>query len=674
MRPHPLGVLPEGNRYLVSPEAAAASARARLEGLGAFAALPDATLMRLLSGGDEDDGVGAEALASLSLVSRVFRAFACHEDLWKAEVLRRDGGAFVFRGASWRETYRHGAEASRRGDERRDVSSRRVEPEILARDASPVRKNAAATENATENTPPRIFSDALYSRHLAAHRPLDPAWLEKETIPVLECASSASPEEDSREDSRRLRDAFVSEYEARGEPVILRGACAKWAATHADMTKSPWSLDALRARIANKNATFSVGGYPVTLDAWAAYCDACAPSDEKKGGSGPVDDAPLYLFDKSFVETAPEIFGPRSPVGFEPPAIVCGDDEKDDLFALLSLKTKNALHANDDASSDAQSSSRPDHRWFIHGPARSGSSFHVDPNGTSAWNAVVFGAKRWILFAPDGAPPPGVHPSLDGATVAQPVTLVEWYAGFYEHAYEYADLEETSGDESDDDDAEDGAEPSDGAERSREKGSRVKNREKYSVREGTCRAGDVLFVPSGWWHAALNLTETAAVTQNFCSPRTAPRTLRFLKRAAAAGKTPNPGLAADLVSGLESRDKRGSLYADFLEALRKHRPEVLRAKEVRRVLGEDGFFTKKTGEEAEADEAEADEAPGGNPEASDCLSIRAKRPRASPLTRSGRESPPPKKKEKPPAGTNALAGLFAAETAGAESASFAFGF
>ena len=664
MRPHPLGVLPEGNRYLVSPEAAAASARARLEGLGAFAALPDATLMRLLSGGDEDDGVGAEALASLSLVSRVFRAFACHEDLWKAEVLRRDGGAFVFRGASWRETYRHGAEASRRGDERGDAE-RRVEPAV-ARDASSVRKNAARV-NATENTPPRIFSDALYSRHLAAHRPLDPAWLEKETIPVLECASSASSEdlEDSRQKS--LRDAFVSEYEARGEPVILRGACAKWAATHADKTKSPWSLDALRARIANKNATFSVGGYPVTLDAWAAYCDACAPSDE--GGSGPVDDAPLYLFDKSFVETAPEIFGHTSPVGFEPPAIVCGDDEKDDLFALL---TKNANAKNANANDDARDAraSRPDHRWFIHGPARSGSSFHVDPNGTSAWNAVVFGAKRWILFAPDGAPPPGVHPSLDGATVAQPVTLVEWYAGFYEHAYS-SDPEETSGDESDDDDAEDGAEPSD-VRRSREKGSRVKNRQ-YSVREGTCRAGDVLFVPSGWWHAALNLTETAAVTQNFCSPRTAPRTLRFLKRAAAAGKTPNPGLAADLVSGLESRDKRGSLYADFLEALRKHRPEVLRAEEVRRVLGEDGPMTK-TGEEAEADEAEADEAPGGNPEASDCLSIRAKRPRASPLTRSGRESPPPKKKEKPPAGTNALAGLFAAETAGAESASFAFGF
>jgi hypothetical protein len=54
------------------------------------------------------------------------------------------------------------------------------------------------------------------------------------------------------------------------------------------------------------------------------------------------------------------------------------------------------------------------------------------------------------------------------------------------------------------------------------------------VMEGVCGPGDVLFVPSGWWHMALNLDECVAVTQNFCSPRTLPAVLRFL--AAAEGR------------------------------------------------------------------------------------------------------------------------------------------
>ena len=77
------------------------------------------------------------------------------------------------------------------------------------------------------------------------------------------------------------------------------------------------------------------------------------------------DESPLYLFDRSFAEKMrltvgqvegaaywrPECFGP-------------------DFFEVLGDE-------------------RPAHRWLIIGPERSGSTFHKDPNGTSAWNAVI---------------------------------------------------------------------------------------------------------------------------------------------------------------------------------------------------------------------------------------------------------------------------------------------
>ena len=41
----------------------------------------------------------------------------------------------------------------------------------------------------------------------------------------------------------------------------------------------------------------------------------------------------------------------------------------------------------------------------LQGPERSGSSFHKDPNSTCAWNAVLRGAKKWILYPPHVTPP-----------------------------------------------------------------------------------------------------------------------------------------------------------------------------------------------------------------------------------------------------------------------------
>ncbi|KAF5834671.1 hypothetical protein DUNSADRAFT_8553 [Dunaliella salina] len=207
-----------------------------------------------------------------------------------------------------------------------------------------------------------------------------------------------------------------------------------------------------------------------------------------------VSNVDRYLFDKDFVAKAPQLAE-----DFSVPSVF-----NEDLFGVLG-------------------DSRPDYRWLIVGPARSGSSFHVDPNCTSAWNAVVKGSKKWIMFPP-GAIPPGVHPSPDGADVATPVSVMEWFLNFYAAAREA----------------------------------------KVPPLECVVGKGEVIFVPRGWWHACLNLeTMTIAVTQNYVSSANVVDVLRFIR----------PG-RRDLISGC-APDERDRLHGRFLLALKEHRPDVV---------------------------------------------------------------------------------------------------
>lgn len=130
---------------------------------------------------------------------------------------------------------------------------------------------------------------------------------------------------------------------------------------------------------------------------------------------------------------------------------------------------------------------------------------------------------RRVLFPP-GQCPPGVIASADGANVATPVSIVEWFMSFHAACAE--------------------CDP--------------------PPLECLTHPGDVLFVPSGWWHCALNLDRfCVAITHNFASVANLPRVLRVL----AAGNE-------ELVSGCANAE-RGTLGARFVAALREGHPELV---------------------------------------------------------------------------------------------------
>ncbi|KAL7927702.1 hypothetical protein ACQKWADRAFT_277560 [Trichoderma austrokoningii] len=230
---------------------------------------------------------------------------------------------------------------------------------------------------------------------------------------------------------RRFENLTYEEYSEKWteQPFVLTKCIQEWP------VYSQWTIDSLLKTYAE--AEFRAEAVDWTFSQYCDYMDRN------------MDESPLYLFDRKFAEKMGLVIGRSADAAYWRP-----DCFGPDLFEVLGDE-------------------RPAHRWLIIGPERSGSTFHKDPNGTSAWNAVIQGAKYWIMFPPT-AEVPGVYVSEDSSEVTSPLSIAEWLLTFHKEA-----------------------------------------RRVPECHEGICNAGEILHVPSGWWHLVVNIEKGIALTQNF---------------------------------------------------------------------------------------------------------------------------------------------------------------
>ncbi|KAK0545509.1 hypothetical protein OC845_005077 [Tilletia horrida] len=567
---HPLRLKPLGNAFFSNIP------NARGRGLGKLSAFSDqqiSDILNLLVELDAESGLETNpkqapiSLCRLAQVSHTLNVFAYQESIWReAFLLRPDFNATLqFWAGSWRRTYAlHHLQSSQQ--------HRASDTQWLRGFNQPV-------------TTPDLFSDHLFHSFIHALTPLGPLLPHQDENKI-----SSFNKIDRIPASQYTVATFTEAYSRPNRPCIItdepglrsdavsanRWPCAGWTL---DTLAQQWPDRVFRAEAIKCNAK--------TYLSYARSCGAHAlrakgdrvrigyfppPTKLSFGGQDSAEDlkvaafdpyvipdeSPFYLFDASFPAT-----DKTASASWRIPQLLAtgpsGSSTEVDLFALFGPHQ------------------RPDYRWLIAGPERSGSGWHLDPNGTSAWNTVLSGSKLWLMLPP-GTPPPGVYVSQDEGEVTSPASLAEWVSLFAKATYEVHGT----------------GKGGDG-----------------QLLVGVCHAGETCYVPSGWWHAVLNLEECVALTQNFVSPVELPYVLHFLKHkydqisgfkrprdgepnaaengnvdvdaddqeaaaASATGPRHQQSRAANGVSNGEERDFRLDIFDTFCKRLQEYDAALLK--------------------------------------------------------------------------------------------------
>ncbi|PWN26975.1 Clavaminate synthase-like protein [Jaminaea rosea] len=523
--PHPLNIKPAGNALFTS------SPSNRSSTLGCLLSrLPDDLIIDITSRLTPRD------LARLSSVSSGCRAFANHESLWRTLCL--DGvcpqGQIEAWYGSWKQTT--GAH----------LTGKAVPPLAAVRPAQPFYSDVlylphrlsftlighgerkgerrAAKVHQVERISANTTTHDFHTRYAALHRPciVETPTDGNSSIPGLGMTIQGLKERYGqtyiRAEAVRARVETYADYAAcctRQQEEIRRA-----------MRAEDQDQEEEYEHAASTSAAHPPWYDPQTIPDESPYYlfDSTIPTQLHTDGLWTVP--PQLASCPSSAYPAAPTPSPSSPSSSSSSATAAAQRNAD-LFSLLSTR-------------------RPDYRWLIAGPARSGSGWHKDPNYTSAWNTPLSGSKRWLLLPPH-VTPPGVYVSEDGAEVTAPLSLVEWFADFYDETL---------------------------SRHGRGKGG------DGQLLEGVCEAGETVYVPSGWWHLVVNLESGVALTQNFLSLAELPDVLEFMKN--------RPEQISGFKTGVEgaqgededddalSDEGKAKIYGEFVAALKGYDGELAR--------------------------------------------------------------------------------------------------
>ena len=291
--PSPYGIRPEGCALLDSLEHGVKPVRTR-GAMGPFVGLTDDLMLYLLG------FLGGEELAQLSAASRPLYVFAHHPDLWRSLLLHQFRGDWKH-SQDWKTTFVNATLQKR--------------TQAVAASGGGNGSSSAVQEHVHRPIAVKgFYSDLLFKHHACCASEIPPEWYAHDTIP--------------RVSAKQLTvEQFIERFEKPNIPCIITDLVTEWPA----FTK--WQMPLLAAR--HGQARFHCGGLTMTLADYFHYVSDVSGKDDR----------PLYLFERSWLEAAPDMEAEFS----VPPYFV------DDLTRYL----------GDD---------RPDWRWMIAGPRKSGST------------------------------------------------------------------------------------------------------------------------------------------------------------------------------------------------------------------------------------------------------------------------------------------------------------